>query len=187
MPRIRSDSAIMQTTKHRPESGFSPIAGNNAQLLILGSMPSRKSLDATQYYAHPQNVFWPMMAELFDFDASLGYAQRLEKLKDNRISLWDVAEACVRPGSMDHAIDITTVLPNDFNGFLVAHSQIRAIFFNGRKAEELFRRLVQPQLAQPFKQIECRLLPSTSPANAAMSRAQKMEHWKIVRQALEID
>ena len=175
----------MQTAKHSPESGFLPVAGDNAGLLILGSMPSRKSLDESQYYAHPQNAFWPIMADLFDFDIDLGYAQRLEKLKNNRIALWDVAEACVRPGSMDHAIDMTTVLANDFNGFLKTHRQIRAIFFNGRKAEELFRRLVLPQLAQPFRQIERHLLPSSSPANAAMSRAQKMQHWQIVRQALE--
>jgi len=150
-------------------------------------MPGRKSLDKAQYYAHAQNAFWPIIAELFAFDARLAYAQRLEKLRDNRIALWDVAEACVRPGSMDYAIDITTVLPNDFNGFLETHRKIRAIFFNGRKAEELFRRLVEPRLAQPFKQIECHLLPSSSPANAAMSRAQKTEHWQIVRQALETD
>jgi len=175
----------MQTSQYKPERGFAYVADDNARLLILGSMPGRKSLDEMQYYAHAQNVFWPIMAELFGFDASLGYAQRLQQLKNKHIALWDVAEACVRPGSMDHAIDMATVLPNDFNGFLRSHRQIRAIFFNGRKAEELFCRTVEPRLAQPFTEIERHLLPSTSPANAAMSLAQKMQHWQIVRQTLE--
>jgi double-stranded uracil-DNA glycosylase len=177
----------MQASEHTPESGFPPVAGDNARLLILGSMPSRKSLTEQQYYAHPQNAFWPIIGELFAFSPALPYTGRLEQLRKNGIALWDVAEACVRPGSMDHAIDMTTVLPNDFNGFLKSHRQIRAIFFNGRKAEDMFRRLVLPQLEQAFSQIECHLLPSTSPANAAMSRAQKMQHWQIIRQALETD
>ncbi|ATX81478.1 G/U mismatch-specific uracil-DNA glycosylase [Mariprofundus ferrinatatus] len=168
------------------ETGFPYSANRDAKVLILGSMPSRKSLAAAQYYAHPQNGFWPIMGELFGFDPSLAYEARLESLRANGIALWDVAYQCVRPGSLDSAIEMESVVANDFATFLAAHPHIRVIFFNGRKAEELFRRLVLPRLPAPLHDIERQLLPSTSPANASIRREQKLESWKIVRQALEI-
>jgi hypoxanthine-DNA glycosylase len=169
-----------------PDTAFPYSADHDAKVLILGSMPSRKSLAARQYYAHQQNAFWPIMGELFGFSANFGYEQRLERLRENRIALWDVAHQCMRPGSMDHAIDMQSVIANDFGTFFKTHPQIRAIFFNGRKAEELYRRLVQPKLPLAFQQMERHLLPSTSPANARLSRMQKLEAWKIIKDTLEI-
>jgi hypoxanthine-DNA glycosylase len=140
---------------------------------------------ADQYYAHPQNAFWPIMGELFDFDPNHNYEKRLQQLRENRIALWDVAFQCVRPGSMDHAINMQSVVANNFDTFFKTHPHIRAVFFNGRKAEELYRKLVQSKLSIEFQQIKQHLLPSTSPANAGMSRAQKFELWKIVKDTLE--
>jgi len=168
-----------------PEIGFAPVAGSNARILILGSMPSRRSLDAHQYYAHPRNAFWPIFGELFGFAAELPYAERLQRLANGGTALWDVAHQCVRPGSLD--ADIRDVEPNDFRSFLASHPHISAIFFNGRKAEELFRRLVLPGLPNEYRLIERHLLPSTSPAHAGLNRAQKLVAWDIVRQAFESD
>ena len=169
------------------DRGFPYSANRDAKILILGSMPSKKSLAADQYYAHPQNGFWPIMGELFRFDASLDYEERLARLRNNGIALWDVAHQCVRPGSLDSAIEIESVVANDFEAFFNMHPHIRAIFFNGRKAEELNRRLVLPALPEEPMGIERFLLPSTSPANAGMKRAQKLEVWEIVRQTLETE
>ena len=167
--------------------GFPYSANPEAQILILGSMPGRKSLAESQYYAHPQNTFWPIMAELFGFDANLEYEERLKHLRTNRVALWDVAHQCERPGSLDSAIDFETVVANDFESFFKTHPKIHAIIFNGRKAEELYRKLVTPHLSQQFQTIEQHLLPSTSPANAAMIRAQKIEQWKIILRPLNSD
>jgi len=180
---ILGQTSRMQTHFHtRADYGFPAVSDSEAAVLILGSMPSRKSLDEQQYYAHPRNAFWPIMGALFDFDAGLPYEQRLQQLKNKRIALWDVAHHCVRPGSLD--ADMREVEANDFMGFFAVHTQVRHVFFNGRKAEELFRRLVLPRLGDSVKAMELHLLPSTSPAHAGMSRELKLAAWGIVKQGI---
>ena len=164
-------------------TGFDYCAETDARILILGSMPSRKSLADQQYYAHPRNAFWPIMGALFDFDAALPYQARLQRLKQRRIALWDVAHRCIRPGSLD--ADMRDVEPNDFRAFFAAHPGIRHIFFNGRKAESLFTRLVRPQLAAAQQALPRRLLPSTSPAHAALSFDEKLAAWRVLKTTLE--
>ena len=117
-------------------TGFPCSADSAAKVLILGSMPSQKSLAADQYYAHPQNAFWPIMAVLFDFDAELTYEQRLARLRANHVALWDVAlwdvaNQCIRPGSMDQASDLESVVANDFAAFFNKPHQSQANIFNG--------------------------------------------------------
>jgi len=164
-------------------TGFPYSAAPNACVLILGSMPSRKSLAEQEYYAHPRNAFWPIMGELFGFSPALPYEQRLSCLRESCIALWDVAHQCVRPGSLD--AHISEVQANDFNGFFTLHPNIHAIFFNGRKAEEMYRRLVMPNLPVSQNNLSQTCLPSTSPAHAARSFAEKLTAWKTVKQALE--
>jgi len=74
------------------------------------------------------------------------------------------------------AIDMTSVVANDFIFFF----NIRAIFFNGRKAEALYRSLVWPTLPSAQQHILQKLMPSTSPANAGMNRAQKLAAWRMI-------
>jgi len=169
----------MQTTEHSPESGFAPVARSNARILVLGSMPSRTSLAAQQYYAHPRNAFWPITGEIFGFNPALPYAERLDRLMENGIALWDVAHQCVRPGSMDaHIRDVQT---NDFASFFTAHPQIRYIFFNGAKAESLFARMVAPVLPELFATLPRHRLPSTSPAHAALHFEAKLAAWSNIQ------
>ncbi len=155
-------------------TGFGPIAGPGARVLVLGSLPGRASLEAGEYYAHPRNAFWYIMAALCG--ASGDYEARCRALVDARIAVWDVLHACVRPGSLDADIRSETASPNDFTGFLGAHRQIRLIGFNGRRAQELFERLVVPNLDGHVPRRV--LLPSTSPAHAAMPRDKKLEIWR---------
>ena len=81
----------------------------------------------------------------------------------------------VRPGSLDSAIRTDTARPNDFAGFLANHRRLSLIAFNGRKAEELFTRLVDVDVADSLTLAR---LPSTSPAHAAMSFESKLEQWR---------
>ncbi len=155
---------------------FDPIEDHNATILILGSMPGRASLAASQYYAHPQNVFWRIMGELLQFDAAAPYSVKLDALKSARIALWDVLQSCVRAGSLDSRIERDTQTANDFPMFLRCHAKVSQVFFNGAKAQSCFKQHVLTNLADhPLRYAR---LPSTSPAHAALSYAQKLAAWR---------
>lgn len=155
---------------------FAPIADENAEVLILGSMPGLASLTANQYYAHPQNAFWRIIAELLQFDAASSYQVKVQALKSARIALWDVLQSCSREGSLDAAIESDTHTANDFQTFFRAHPKITHVFFNGAKAEECFKRHGLQKFAG--SSVIYLRLPSTSPANASMSFAQKLSAWR---------
>jgi hypoxanthine-DNA glycosylase len=158
--------------------GFDPVARPDARVLILGSMPGVASLEATQYYAFPRNAFWKIMGELFGAAPQLDYPQRLQKLKENHIALWDVIQACHRPGSLDSAISEAGMETNDFIGFFEMHPHIGHVLFNGQKAASLFKKKVAPALETRYEYL---VLPSTSPANAAASYAMKLEKWSVLK------
>jgi hypoxanthine-DNA glycosylase len=157
--------------------GFPPIASRESRVLVLGSMPGLASLAAQQYYAHPRNAFWPIMGELFGATPELPYPLRVARLLDAGVAVWDVLGACVRPGSLDSDIQSEGLVVNDFGDFLDGHPQIGQVFFNGAKAEQLFQSLALPQLPVG---LQLKRLPSTSPANAGMRLAQKIEAWRCV-------
>ncbi|MEC5399414.1 DNA-deoxyinosine glycosylase [Uliginosibacterium sp. H1] len=155
---------------------FPPIARADARLLILGSMPGEASLAATQYYAHPRNAFWSIMGELCGAAPALPYAERIERLKDAGIAVWDVLAQCERQGSLDTAISPDTAEPNDFATFFAAHPAIGHVFFNGSFAETCFRRRIWTAALRPG--LTMQRLPSTSPAHAGRSLAQKQAIWR---------
>jgi hypoxanthine-DNA glycosylase len=160
-------------------NSFPPIAGKKATLLILGSMPGATSLHYRQYYAHPQNAFWRIMASLSGADPELPYEKRLRALKEKGIALWDVIQHCVREGSLDADIRPATEHPNAFDRFLPSHPGISDIVFNGRKAEKSFRKHVWPDLPAEIQQrLTLATLPSTSPANARMPLRMKQSVWQ---------
>jgi hypoxanthine-DNA glycosylase len=158
--------------------GFDYVAGHDAHLLILGSMPGAESLRQQQYYAHPRNLFWDLMGELFDAGRTIPYPERLLKLRQHHIALWDVARQCERHGSLDSNIRPDSIIPNDFQLFFASHPGIQAIFFNGRKAAEIYRSRILPNLSPELQSLPLHILPSTSPAHASMSREQKLGAWK---------
>jgi TDG/mug DNA glycosylase family protein len=155
-----------------------PLAAAHARVLILGSMPGARSLAEQQYYAHPHNLFWPFMGELFGAGPALDYARRTERLRACGVAVWDVLRHCQREGSLDSRIQVKSEVANDFAAFFAAHPGLRAVFFNGRKAEASFRRHVA---ATPDRTaLPCILLPSTSPANASQRPADRLRAWQQI-------
>ncbi len=161
---------------------FPPIARRDAKVLILGSMPSETSLLKQEYYGHPRNSFWPIMGGLFCASPDLPYQQRKAIMMEAKIAVWDVLKTCYRPGSMDSDIEMNSIKTNDFNNFFAKYPLIRAVFFNGGKAESVFRKFIAPGLSSHYQYLQYQRLPSTSPAYASMNFQQKFSAWQVVKQ-----
>jgi hypoxanthine-DNA glycosylase len=161
---------------------FAPVARRDARVLILGSMPSVRSLADGQYYAHPQNQLWTLLGELVGAGRELPYRARLRVLRERGIALWDVAHSCERAGSADAAM--RGVQPNDIRGLLRRCPKIAAVFLNGRKAQQLFTALVAGTLGTRAATLHVETLPSTSPAHASMPRAVKLARWRKLAEFL---
>lgn len=161
------------------DSGFAPILGASPRVLILGTMPSVRSLEDQQYYAHPRNSFWWIMSQLFYFDIDSIYSYRCEVVKKHGLAIWDVIGSCYRPGSLDANIDQSTLQANNFSTLFGEKSKLRVIAFNGQAAEKLFHKHVVPDQREQFSG-ETIVLPSTSPANAAMNKEAKLAWWRAI-------
>ena len=134
-------------------------------MLILGSLPGPRSLQKHEYYAHPQNAFWPIMASLCG-PLPDSYTERTLALSRAGVAVWDVLAAAPRIGALDSSIERQRALPNDFTAFFQMHPRIALVCFNGSESERLYRRLVLPLLTEDLAAIATQLLPSTSPARA---------------------
>jgi len=180
MPSIHKRAPPIVPDDSRRVRSFNYVADARATILILGSMPGAASLRAGQYYAHPRNLFWPILGELVGAGPDLAYAARLARLKAQGIALWDVLESCAREGSLDARIEASSLVPNDFARFFMQHRRIRRICFNGAAAENMFLRHVLPRLraGKAGLDVQTLRLPSTSPAHAAMRFEKKLAAWR---------
>lgn len=165
---------------------FAPRLGRRCRVLILGSMPGARSLSAGQYYAHPQNQFWPTMQAVFGVDPALPYERRMARLHACGVGLWDVLRGCERRGSLDSAITAESEEPNAIAELLAQRRDIAVIAFNGAKAAQAFRRHVAAQIPPPrLDTLSLHALPSTSPAHASMNRDEKLRRWSILAAAAD--
>ena len=150
-------------------TGLAPVVGEAPLILILGSMPGAASLAAAQYYAHPANRFWPLMA-------SPDYEERLQGLRRSGVALWDTIGSCERAGSLDSSIRNMT--PNDVAGLLKSHPTIGTVVLNGSKSAVVWRRHAQREALLERPDLRVLALPSTSPANARLRLADLEMTWR---------
>jgi len=140
--------------------GLPPIASSDARLFVLGSLPGEASLAAKRYYAHPTNQFWRLLgAAIGEKLQSLDYDERLERLAQRRIGLWDVIASANRSGSLDQAI--REAQHNRIEHLLHDFPDLRAIAFNGGKSSSAGRK----QIGEPPSDVTLIDLPSSSAAN----------------------
>ena len=168
----------MEPKRKNWATGFPAVEPERARVLILGTLPSAESIRQGQYYAHPRNAFWPIMGELYGAGRELPYAARLRKLAAQGVMLWDVLQAAQRPGSLDSAIHPRRRVANDLPALLARHPELEMIAFNGSPAEALFRRQVAKACGDRLAGVELVRLPSTSPAHASRTCAQKLAAWR---------
>lgn len=157
-------------------TAFPAVTRSDARVLILGSMPGVASLEAQRYYAHPRNAFWNIMASIYGNGLSPDkYEDRLAMIQTAGVALWDVLKHCKRPGSLDSKIEASSVVCNDFTTFITKHPLLSLIAFNGKAAEQLFRKHVLADLNHSLPMVS---LPSSSPAMATMTHQQKAAAWQ---------
>jgi hypoxanthine-DNA glycosylase len=140
---------------------FPPFVDSRSRVLILGTLPGEESLRLQQYYGHPRNHFWPLIAALTGEKLPAEFPARKQMLQRNGIAIWDVLESAERIGSPDSAIRNPTA--NSFEKLFHRFRNIEAVAFNGQKAETLFHRYVlKPGIVTKgrFAMLE---LPSSSP------------------------
>ncbi len=158
-------------------NSFPPIVPDVANIIILGSIPGEASLKQQQYYAHPRNAFWYILAKYFDVEIPSLYEGRKALVRQHGIVLWDVMRCCDRLGSLDSKIDSQTIVVNEFEPLFLQQPKILAVLFNGAKAESEYRRRVLPLLPEKQRSLKLIRLPSTSPAMASMNREEKYHLW----------
>jgi double-stranded uracil-DNA glycosylase len=181
--QIKKTRMAKLTRKAPLVCSFGPISAADARVLVLGTAPSIASLAKQQYYGHAQNAFWPIMGRLFGAGRELPYEVRKAVLCANHVAVWDVFRECFRVGSLDSAIDVESESPNEIAEFLESHRDIHTIFFNGQKAETAFRRHVLLDVARIGRTFRYVRLPSTSPAHAGRTFAEKLSAWQAVARA----
>lgn len=159
-------------------ASFAPVAAPDARVLILGTMPSVESLRQSFYYAHPRNAFWPMLARILSEPEPVSVEEKKALLLHHRIALWDVAQSCVRPGSLDSAI--RDALPNDVPGLLKRCPEIKVILFNGATAQSLYRKLIG-DVPAGLRSVR---MPSTSPAYTLKFEAKRAAWQKELEEII---
>lgn len=159
---------MRQTIEHP----IPPLYDQNSRVLLLGTMPSPASRERAFYYAHPQNRFWRVLCALLDCPPYEDIDRRRQLCLTHGIALTDVLKSCTIEGASDASIQ--DAVPNDLSQILNI-ADIRAVFTTGQTAGRLYRRLCEPLTGRPAI-----VLPSTSPANAAMRLETLIERYRVI-------
>ena len=155
---------------------FPPLFAPDSRALILGSIPSPKSREQAFFYGHPQNRFWPVLAAVFGEPAPQTIEDKRSLALRHHIAMWDTLAACDIRGASDTSI--RNPVANDLP-WLIAQTQVRAVFCTGTTSYKYYKKLCQPQTG-----IEAVCLPSTSPANAAWSKERLIQAYSVIAQAV---
>ena len=147
---------------------------------MLGTLPGEESLRRGEYYAHPRNLFWPIVFALFGATPAADYREKLGFVTARGIALWDVCGSAERRASADATI--RAEVPNAIDQLLDRHPRIAAVAFNGSGARRLYDRHFARRPGLSYL-----ALPSTSPAHARLGFAQKLACWQPLREALRQD
>ncbi len=154
------------------KNSFEPIYNSESRILILGTLPGEKSLQAQRYYAHPQNAFWKILSYVYGEDfVTVDYETQKALLLKHRLGLWDTVHRAKRQGSLDS--ELVDILPNDIPLLIQKLPALQKIVFNGQMAYQLFRKYFSFDSYLTYE-----ILPSTSPAHARMSFSDKLLKWR---------
>ena len=156
---------------------INPFYNYDSEILILGTMPSKKSREAGFYYMHPQNKFWKILSVVYGENIGPSINERKSFLLKNKIALWDVCSSCEIVGSSDSSIKNIEI--NDVRK-IIDNSRIKHIYTTGKKAYQLYNKYLLPKV-----EIEAICLFSPSPANCAIKFDQMVNCYQIIKDKKE--
>lgn len=153
-------------------SCMKPIYDKNSKIIILGSLPSEKSIENQEYYNNPTNHFWKIISFVFEkrIIEFSNYEDKIMFLKKHNIALWDVISTADRIGSLDKNIKNESY--NDLYSFIIKND-IKKVFVNGSKAEKSLKKYMKLNNIN----LEYKLLPSSSSANFRYTLKEKINLW----------
>ena len=148
---------------------FEPIIFDDSETLVLGTFPSIVSFENDFYYAHKRNQFWRLLGDIFKMPTHKK-EERIASLKKYKIALWDIIAKKEQKNSSD--TNLKNIELNDIPSLLKAYPSVKRIAFTGKKAQQLYNKLYSDL------PIQTDLLPSPSPAYAAMKYEEKLKHYR---------
>lgn len=157
-------------------NGLAPVADSDSEILILGTLPGKVSLQTQQYYANRGNQFWAIVSRIFNDTLPVTYEDRIRLLKKHNIALWDVLKSANRDSSLDS--DISNPIANDISEFVSQHPKLHTIGLNGKAAYDYFMAYVDSSKLP--KSIRVITLPSSSSTNTHHSLDAKTGLWKQI-------
>ena len=173
IPKIKLENRVIKSSLTDSKTSFDPISNSDTSILILGTMPGDKSIELNEYYGHSRNRFWKIISSITNNPLPLNYTDKKTLLLKTAIGIWDIAHKANRKGSLDSAIKNEE--PNDLNGLISKHKNLKTIGFNGAKAKVLFDKYFTRQDG-----INYIVLPSSSPANAGIDFQNICKQWKQI-------
>jgi double-stranded uracil-DNA glycosylase len=138
--------------------------------------PPHESVSASTVWCQiNQNInqFWALLSAILAENlVRPPYSKRLERPQAHGIGLWDAIAACEREGSLDASI--RNAQSNDFAKLKHRCPHLARVCFNGKTSGKLAARFADAGF-------ETVALPSSSPANAQLSFAQKLALWQSIK------
>lgn len=135
---------------------FEPIIFEDSRVLLIGTLPGKKSLETGFYYAGKSNYFWKFLSYYAGVPFPVTKQQKIELLKTTKVAVWDVYATGDRSESSKDK-DIRNGILNDIPKFLREHPSIIKVGASGEHAYQIVKR--------EFPSLEVICLPSTSGAN----------------------
>lgn len=160
------------------KEGLKPLIGENAKVLILGSLPGDESIRKQEYYGNPNNMFWDILSQILRDKVPERYADKVAYLNRHEIALWDILHSAERKGSLDS--NIINENFNDIAGLIVKNPSIETIVTNGGKAEKSLKKYLKNNPWLTKKKIYfCK-------SSSGMSRCAGWDLQRLVTQWREI-
>jgi double-stranded uracil-DNA glycosylase len=151
----------------KPTDALVPdLLEGDLRLVLCGTAPSRRSLEAQAYYAHPQNRFWPTL-----FAAGL-ISQALQPREYHRLLEWKIGLTDVAKGhsGLDSQIPKAGFKPLELREKLRIYQPERIGFTSKRAASEALGvatgKLEYGLQTRTLEGVQVWVLPSTSPLAA---------------------